>query len=83
MTNNRSALPPLILLLPCVAVSLFFVVAYWGHTLEDAMISFRYALRFAEHYPLGYWNRVGPAVEGYTSMLWVWILCLRAQTLIR
>ena len=76
MTNNRSALPPLILLLPCVAVSLFFVVAYWGHTLEDAMISFRYALRVAEHYPLGYWNRVGPAVEGYTSMLWVWILSL-------
>jgi hypothetical protein len=76
MTSNRSALPPLILLLPCVAVSLFFILAYWEHTLEDAMISFRYALRIAEHYPLGYWNRVGPAVEGYTSLLWVWILSL-------
>ncbi len=76
MTFNRSALPSPILLLPCAAVSLFFILAYWEHTLEDAMISFRYALRIAEHYPLGYWNRVGPAVEGYTSMLWVWILSL-------
>lgn len=76
MRANRSALPPLLLLLPCLAISVLFITAYWGHTLEDAMISFRYALRIAEHYPIGYWNRVGPVVEGYTSMLWVYMLAL-------
>jgi arabinofuranosyltransferase len=73
-STDQSAFPPLMVLLPPLFLSLVFLAAYWGHTLEDAMISFRYALRVAEHYPFGYWNRVGPAVEGYTSMLWVWIL---------
>jgi hypothetical protein len=77
MAPSRQAVAPFgALLLPSLAVSVLFVVAYWAHTLEDAMISFRYALRIAEHYPFGYWNRVGPAVEGYTSTLWVCVLSL-------
>jgi arabinofuranosyltransferase len=64
------------MLLLALAVSLLASGIYWEHVLEDAMISFRYALRLAEHYPLGFWNREGPPVEGCTSTLWVVLLSL-------
>ena len=62
------------MLLLALAFALLVSSVYWEHVLEDAMISFRYALRLAEHYPLGFWNREGPAVEGCTSTLWVVLL---------
>jgi arabinofuranosyltransferase len=64
------------MLLLALAFSLLVSSIYWEHVLEDAMISFRYALRLAEHYPLGFWNREGPPVEGCTSTLWVVLLSL-------
>jgi len=43
-------------------------------TLEDAQITFRYALRASEGYPLGFWNQQGPSVSGFTSLLWTLLL---------
>ena len=43
-------------------------------TLDDAYITFRYALHLAEGYGLGAWNHTGEHVEGYSSPLWTVLL---------
>ena len=62
-----------ILLLAVIAFLLTCFVFY-EHTLEDAQITYRYSLRFAEGYPFGYWNKQGPAVQGFTTNLWMLLL---------
>ena len=67
----------LLLMLATVLVDLLF----FSLTIEDAQITFRYALRFAEGYDLGMWNRSGPPVEGFTSLLWTLYLSAFGPTL--
>jgi len=43
-------------------------------TLDDAYITYRYAVHLAEGYGLGAWNHAGPHVEGYSSPLWTVLL---------
>jgi arabinofuranosyltransferase len=47
---------------------------FYESTLEDAQITYRYSLRFAEGYPFGYWNKQGPVVQGFTTNLWMLLL---------
>lgn len=48
----------------------------YGQTLEDAQITYRYALRYAEGYPWGTWNRLEAPVEGFTTILWMFVISL-------
>lgn len=60
-----------------IIIGLFFFIvllAYiWNLTVDDAFISFRYALHLAQGYGL-VWNIGEPPVEGYSNFLWVVIL---------
>ena len=47
---------------------------FWGVTLDDAYITFRYARHLAEGYGFGAWNHTGERVEGYSSPLWMVLL---------
>ena len=67
----------LLLMLATVLVDLLF----FSLTIEDAQITFRYALRFAEGYDFGMWNRSGPPVEGFTTLLWMLYLSAFGPTL--
>lgn len=67
-----------VLLLFC---ALILASLFYSATLEDAQITYRYALRIWEGYPLGFWNRVGPPVEGFTSFLWTIALSLAGPDL--
>ena len=61
----------------CIGTALIsLTLLYYPHTLEDAQITFRYALRLSEGYPYGMWNRVGTPVEGSTTILWTLALSL-------
>jgi arabinofuranosyltransferase len=71
---SASIAVPMTLVVLGILFSALVLSIYGEHLLDDAMISFRYALRLSEHYPIGFWNREGPPVEGYTSALWVWLL---------
>ncbi len=51
-------------------------VLFFSMTLEDAQITYRYALRFAEGYDFGMWNRTGAPVEGFTTFIWMIYLSL-------
>src|SRR5262245_21350587 len=62
-----------------VAIVLIFAVLFWGITLDDAYITFRYARHLAEGYGLGAWNRTGERVEGYSSPLWMLLLAGAAR----
>lgn len=61
----------LYILLAFVAVCAFVTYSY---TLEDAQITYRYAMRYAEGYPWGTWNRNEAPIEGFTTFLWMLII---------
>ena len=64
---------PIMGLLGCAILYLVCAVISFTVLAEDAYISFRYAENIAEGWgPV--FNRGGPAVEGYSNPLWVWIL---------
>lgn len=50
-----------------------FLIYIWNLTVDDAYISFRYALHLAEGYGL-VWNIGEQPIEGYSNFLWVLIL---------
>ncbi len=66
----------LILLLLLILVAFLFDLLFFSNTLEDAQITYRYSLRFAEGYDFGMWNRTGSPVEGFTTFLWMIYLSL-------
>ena len=47
---------------------------FFNSTLDDALITFRYAQRWSEGYQFGLWNKTGEPVEGFTTFLWMIIL---------
>lgn len=47
--------------------------AFWGFTVDDSWITYRYAVNLAEGHGLT-WNPGDPPVEGYTNFLWVLLL---------
>lgn len=49
------------------------LVYFWNLTVDDAFISFRYALHLAEGYGM-VWNIGEPPIEGYSNFLWVLLL---------
>lgn len=52
------------------------LLAYiWNLTVDDAFISFRYAMHLAQGYGL-VWNIGGTPVEGYSNFLWVLIFAI-------
>lgn len=51
---------------------------FWGYTVDDAFISFRYARNLAQGYGLTY-NAGGPPIEGYTGLLWVLLMAVPAR----
>ncbi|MFQ5718238.1 MAG: hypothetical protein ACE5IK_01705 [Acidobacteriota bacterium] len=55
-----------------------FDVLFYGPTLEDAFITFRYAAHLAQGHGIGAWNISGERVEGFTSLLWM-LLAAAAQ----
>src|SRR5688572_24026918 len=57
-----------------VAVILALTTLFWGVTLDDAYITFRYARHLAEGHGFGAWNHTGEHVEGYSSPLWMLLL---------
>jgi hypothetical protein len=63
-------------LLLLIIFSMFFIALTYSFTLEDAQITYRYALRYSEGYPWATWNRSDPPVEGFTTVLWMYILSL-------
>ena len=63
-------------LFACLAVSLILCFFSFQTTLDDALISFRYARNLYEGYGLGIWNPGEPPVEGMSSLLWVLLLAL-------
>ncbi|NQZ08295.1 MAG: hypothetical protein HRT35_14155 [Algicola sp.] len=69
MTDKR-LLPALLF------IALIFDVLFFANTLEDAQITYRYALRFSEGFDFGMWNRTGSPVEGFTTFLWMVYLSL-------
>ena len=48
----------------------------YSFTLEDAQITYRYAMRFAEGYPWATWNRDEAPIEGFTTVLWMFVISL-------
>ncbi|RKX21336.1 MAG: hypothetical protein DRP51_04400, partial [Candidatus Zixiibacteriota bacterium] len=54
-----------------ISVILFFIFAYlfWGYSIDDAFITFRYAENLADGYGLVF-NPGGEPVEGYSNFLW-------------
>ena len=60
-----------ILLILAFSVIICLGVMFYSFTLEDAYITYRYSVHFAEGYGLGSWNISGERVEGYTSYLWM------------
>ena len=48
----------------------------YSFTLEDAQITYRYALRYSEGFPWGTWNRDELPIEGFTTPLWMLILSI-------
>jgi len=60
-----------------ISVILFFIFAYlfWGYSIDDAFITFRYAENLADGYGLVF-NPGGEPVEGYSNFLWLLILAL-------
>lgn len=84
-TTTTSGLPPrerqspdrtgsLVAVILCAAFTTAATRLFFSDTLEDSFITFRYSQRLAEGYPLGFWNRTGPPVEGFTSLLWTMLL---------
>ncbi len=61
-----------VLLFLIVILDLFF----YSKSLEDAFITFRYSRNIAEGRGFGSWNRSGPPVEGFTSLLWMLVLSM-------
>jgi hypothetical protein len=57
------------------------LVLTYGQTLEDAQITYRYALRYAEGYPWGTWNRLEAPIEGFTTILWMFVISLFGPSL--
>ena len=57
-----------------MTVAATLTVLLWRVTLDDSYITFRYARHLAQGYGLGAWNRTGEHVEGYSSLLWTWLL---------
>jgi len=63
---------PWIGLLLAVVVFVWQASRFWFYTIDDAFISYRYALHWAQgHGPV---YNLGERVEGYTNFLWVAIL---------
>lgn len=67
------------LALGSVAIALVALIVrartYWPFTVDDSFITLRYAKHLAEG--LGpTWNPAGPAVEGYTTALWMLVLAV-------
>ena len=58
----------------------FFIIlclaATYSFTLEDAQITYRYALRYSEGFSWGTWNRDEVPIEGFTTPLWMLILSI-------
>ena len=54
-----------------LAIAVVFNILFFSNTLEDAQITFRYALRWSEGFDFGMWNRTGNPVEGFTTFLWM------------
>lgn len=59
-------------ILICVTF-IFLLVYFWNLTVDDAFISFRYALNLAEGHGL-VWNVGEPPIEGYSNFLWVLLI---------
>ena len=59
-----------------ISVSAILSFIFYSFTLEDAQITYRYALRLSEGYQYGMWNRDGIPVEGTTTLLWTILLSL-------
>jgi len=63
----------------CILVGLVFFILFlvyiWRFTVDDAYISFRYALNLAEGHGL-VWNIGEVPIEGYSNFLWVIIMAL-------
>jgi len=59
----------ILVLLLCLLLFLLHAAAYWNYTIDDAFISFRYALNWVQGHGLVY--NPGERTEGYTSPLWV------------
>jgi len=71
MQGMRDALVLVVLLLAFITLSSH----YFGFTLDDAYIAFRYSENLAEGYgPV--WNVGEDPVEGYTSFLWMLLMAL-------
>ncbi len=64
------------LLFVLLIISTLIISLTYSFTLEDAQITYRYALRYSEGYPWGTWNRSEEPVEGFTTVLWMFILSL-------
>ncbi len=60
----------LVLFLVCAVAFAFLFLRYWWFVLDDAFVTFRYALNLAEHGQPTWDIHLDP-VEGYTSFLWV------------
>ncbi len=57
-----------------VLVAVLLPVAFYGATLEDAHITYRYARHLGEGHGLGIWNIGEPPIEGATSLAWTLLL---------
>lgn len=64
------------LLFVLLMVSTLIISLSYSLTLEDAQITYRYALRYSEGFPWGTWNRSEAPVEGFTTTLWMFTLSL-------
>lgn len=60
---------------------LIFLILTYSYTLEDAQITYRYALRYSEGYPWGTWNRNEVPIEGFTTVLWMFVISLFGPSL--
>lgn len=47
-----------------------------GYTMDDAFISFRYARHLAQHGAIEWNPGEMQATEGYTSLVWIWVMAL-------
>lgn len=70
-TQSNERIKTFAALLVLLLTTLFFDLLFFSYTLEDAQITYRYALRFSQGYEFGLWNRTGNPVEGFTTFLWM------------
>jgi len=74
MFKNQKSIYPHILILIVGLISFALLLGYiWNFTVDDAFISFRYALNLAEGHGI-VWNIGESPTEGYSNFLWVLIM---------